>query len=363
MKVQVTQENLNRALGTVSKVANTRNTLPILANILLKTVDNRLFIAATNLEIAMTEIIGAKVYDEGSITVPARLTQDFVSNLPSGTVELESKDNKLAISTASYNSTINGIPADDFPVMPVINSQNKISQKSKDLKIALQQTLLAASSDDTRPVLTAAYLHSHKGQLFVVATDSYRLAEKKLSPYKDDISLLVPAGALNDLMRVLPDNDSEVVINYDEQQVRFSVEGVELITRLIDGNYPDYRKLIPAKFATNVTLTKSELVNITKVSSLFARESAGSITINIDSKAQQINIHSIASQLGENTASAEASVDSDGVVTLNSRYLLEALNAFSGQRVTFSINGKLDPCLLHSEENKDYKHIIMPVKS
>lgn len=363
MKLQVTQENLNRALGSVGRVASSRGTLPILSNILIRTSSNRLSIAATNLDIAITHYIGAKVQEEGAITVPARLMQDFVSSLPSSIINLELIENKLHITTDQYQSIINGIPADDYPVMPAISQGHSWNIGAKFLKSGLQQVVFAASNDETRPTLTGVFIHSYSGNLYIVATDSYRLAEKMIQKYNTDLSLLVPASALQDLLRVMGDADMEVEVVYDDQQVLFRVGDIELVTRLIEGTYPDYRKLIPVNFTTSAVMKRADLNNITKVSSLFARESAGSVTINLNKKDKQVSIRSIASQLGENTASAPAAVAGDGVITLNSRYILDALHVMSGEDVSISFNDKLEPCILTDPASADYIHVVMPLKS
>lgn len=363
MKLQVTQENLSKALGSVSRVASSRGTLPILSNVLLKTVGARLSIAATNLDIAITHYIGSKVGEEGAITVPARLMQDFVSSLPAGVIELKLDDNKLHISTDQYQSVINGISAEDYPVMPAIAQGQTWKIPAKVLKNGLQQVIVAASSDEARPVLTGVYLHTFDGELFLVATDSYRLAEKALMKTKEEVSLLIPASALQDLLRILGDYDGDVAVTHDDQQVLFTVGDIELVTRLIEGKYPDYRKLIPREFSTSATLTRTDLTNITKVSSLFARESAGSVTINLSEKDQAVSIRSVASQLGENTSSAAAEVKGEGTITLNSRYILDALHVLSGEKVSFSFNGKLEPCVIIDPSAKDYTHVVMPLKS
>jgi DNA polymerase-3 subunit beta len=361
MKLQVTQENLNRALGSVARVANSRGTLPILANVLIKTSNNRLSLSATNLDIAITHYIGAKVKDEGSITVPARLMQDFVSSLPDGVIELDLQDTKLHVTTDQYKSVVNGIIADDFPVMPAIKDGKNWTMKGGLFKKALQQVVFAASNDETRPVLTGVLLQTLDGKLYMAATDSYRLAEKQLGANKQDINLLVPASAMQDLLRVLTDEDQDVKITHNDQQVLFQVGDIELVTRLVDGKYPDYRKLIPENFATRAVLKRADLVNVTKVSSLFARESAGSVTIEVADK--QLSIRSVASQLGENTATAPAKVTGEGSITVNSRYLLDALGVLSGDEVSFGFNGKLEPTLLNDPSIPDYQHIIMPLKS
>ena len=363
MKLQVTQENLHKALNNVARVANTRGTLPILSNVLLKTTGSRLSIAATNLDIAITQFIGSKVGTEGAITVPARLMQDFIASLPSSTITLELDESKLKITTDQYESVINGTNAEDFPVMPAITNGVSFEVKSKDLRQALQQVLPAASSDESRPVLTGVYLHTHEGTLFAVATDSYRLAEKAVCKASVEANLLVPANALQDLLRILGDSDEVVTITHDDQQVLFKVEDVELVARLIEGTYPDYRKLIPKQFAQTAVLPKQELLNITKVSSLFARESAGSVTLNLDQDKQNVSIRSIASQLGENTATAAAQIEGSGTITLNSRYILDTLGVIAGDQVSVGFNDKLEPCVLRSTKHDDYLHVIMPLKS
>lgn len=363
MKLQVTQENLNRALNSVSRVANARGTLPILANVLIKTSNNRLSLSATNLDIAITHYIGAKVSEEGSITVPARLMQDFVGSLPAGVIDLELEEAKLKVTTDQYKSVVNGIVADDFPVMPAINGGEKWKIDAGILKKGLQQVIFAASNDESRPVLTGVLVHTLEGKLYMAATDSYRLAEKTLGANKSQVDLLVPATACADLLRILGDYEGAVQVTHDGQQVLFQVGDVELTARLVEGKYPDYRKLIPTSFTSQITLKRADFLNVTKVSSLFARESAGSVTIELDETAGNLSIRSVASQLGENTATAPGKVKGSDSITLNSRYLLDALNALSGDNVIFGFNGKLEPTLIHDPDSADYQHIIMPLKS
>ncbi len=363
MDLKLTQENLNKALNVVARVASGRSTLPILSNILLKTTANRLQLSATNLDIAITEFVGAKVIKEGSLTVPARLMQDFISNLPSGTVSLTQKDNRLHINTDNYSSTLNGISAEDFPVMPLIKQGKQWEISTTVLRKALHQVVGAASGDDSRPVLTGVCFSSHDKKLYLAATDSYRLAEKTVSDVDDEINMLIPVSAAQELLRVLEDGEEKVKISSDGQQVRFQTIKTELIARMIEGEYPDYQKLIPKKFLYTATADRAELINITKVSSLFARESAGSIILKTDKEAGKITVASVASQVGENSSSTKATVNADGELTLNSRYLLEGLQAIEGEQVEVNFSEKLDPLLLRNPKNKDYLHIVMPLKS
>jgi DNA polymerase-3 subunit beta len=247
--------------------------------------------------------------------------------------------------------------------MPAIENGKSWIVSGSLLKKSLQQVVMAASSDEARPVLTGLLLHTFEGKLYLAATDSYRLAEKVLSANDEQIELLVPGSAMQDLLRILGDYEGDVEVTSDEQQILFRVGDVELVARLIEGKYPDYRKLIPQSFEVTANLKRADLLNVTKVSSLFARESAGSITINVDETAQNVSIRSVASQLGENTATANAKVTGTGTITLNSRYLLDALHALNGDDVTFSFNGKLEPTVIRDPASEDYTHIIMPLKS
>lgn len=364
MKVTVTQENLNKALGVVSRVASNKTSLPVLNNILLRTENNRLLLAATNLEVAITEYIGAKVVSEGAVTIPARLLSEFIANLPKGNVELTVDGSKLHISADKYVSTINGMPADEFPALPVIESAPTLTLPTELLKTAISQTVLTASSDDTRPVLTGVLCHVHEGQLYFAATDGYRLAERRLVASTETIRALIPASTLSDVARVVPEDCDEVIILIDESQVRFRMNDIEVTSRLIEGNFPDYRQLIPKETEIHALLSRTEFTRVTKIASLFARESGGSVTVATDASKQTLSIHSIASQLGENTSEAAAEVDSDGSVTLNSRYLIEALGCFDHETIKFGFSGKLAPCVLSDVDGSgDYQHIVMPLRS
>jgi DNA polymerase-3 subunit beta len=367
MELSVTQENLARALSSASRVANNKSQLPILNNILLRTDGHRLMVAATNLEIASTQLIGAKIINEGAITIPARLITEFISSLPkTTTVTLKADNNKLHLTAEGYTSVVNGQVADEFPELPTINDKTAISYaiNTVALKQAIGQTILTASNDATRPVLTGVYWHSHDGALYLAATDGYRLSEKRLVDTKSDVAAIIPTNTLQEVLRTLNDDINEVEVLFDESQVRFRLNDAEITSRLIDGNFPDYRQLIPTSSETTVTIPRTEFSQITKVAGLFARESGGSVIITADAEKNKLSLHSVASELGENTSEAAAEVTADGQVTVNSRYLTEALGVIDSDTVTFSFSGKLSPCVLAGDQkDNDYKHIIMPLKS
>ena len=366
MELTVTQENFARALSAVGRVASSKTGLPILSNILLRTDNNRLLVAATNLEVATTQYIGAKIAKPGAITVPARLISEFVSSLPKDSIELKVVNNNIHISSGKFTSIINGVIADEFPELPTINEQSSISYtiNTDDFKQAVSQTIITASSDSTRPVLTGVYWHSHEGQLYLAATDGYRLSERRLVETKSEVSAIIPVQTLQEVLRTIVDDSDTVDILFDETQVRFRINEAEIISRLIDGKFPDYRQLIPSKSDITATVNKPEFVRVTKIAGLFARESGGSVTLTVDADNKSVSLHSIASEYGENTSELSAEALGSGQVTLNSRYLAEALSVIDGDTIEFSFTGKLSPCILKSVvKDVNYYHVIMPLKS
>jgi DNA polymerase-3 subunit beta len=363
VKATLTQENLSRALNIVSRIASNRTTLPILNNILIKTEDNQLVLAATNLEVAITEKIPAKVERDGVLTAPAKLFTEFIANLPKTNVEIDVKESKMTITAGNYQSVVNTVSPDEFPALPEPKTKISIKIPTPIFKKAVAGTALVASSDTTRPILTGVYVHTFNGDLYMAATDGYRLAEKKLLPLNKEISAIIPASALNDVVRIISDDMEEIVVNISDDQVSFIVGNGLVSSRLIDGNFINYRQLIPEKTEVEATLDHGEFIRITKIAELFSRESAGSITLKVDPDASTLKIHSIASELGENNSEAEAAVRGKGAITLNSKFLLDALNQLDGDNIKFQFSGKLAPALLTGEGDDSYKHIIMPVKS
>lgn len=366
MELTVTQENFARALSVVGRVASSRTQLPILSNILLRTDGNRLLIAATNLEIATTQYIGAKVNKPGAITVPARLISEFVSSLPKDSIEIKVINDNIHLSCGNYKSVINGVIADDFPELPTIEEEDSVSYaiNTEEFKQAVSQTIITASSDSTRPVLTGVYWHSHEGSIYLAATDGYRLSERKLVDTKSEVSAIIPTQTLQEVLRTITDDIDTIDILFDESQVRFRINEAEVISRLIDGNFPNYRQLIPQDSDNTAVVDKQEFVRVTKIAGLFARESGGSVTLTTDGEKGSLSLHSITSELGENTSELEAKVNGSGQITLNSRYIAEALSVFDSKTIEIGFSGKLSPCILKSTDSKtNYYHVIMPLKS
>lgn len=369
MRLSLTQENLSRALAAVGRVVSTRSSLPVLSNVLLTADTNRLRLSATNLEIGINYWIGCKVDNGGALTVPARLFNDFVSSLPAGTIELTADDTNLTVKSPHYESKINGISAEEFPLIPQIISDPVLTLPAPLFRDALAQVVVAASLDEARPVLAGVYLSIDNGQLVIVATDSYRLAEKRLTlanAPKTEFAVIVPARTMQELVRLLGDAEDNLELYLDENQIMFRLDNVELVSRLIEGNFPNYQQIIPDHTDTSFEIDTAEFSRITKVASLFARENAGSVRIEIRAEGE-VSIVSSDSEVGGNTSSAECEVNGDdGEVSLNARYLSDALAVIKSPRVCFAISGKLNPCVLTPAGKgaaNDYVHIVMPLRT
>lgn len=365
MKLVVKQDSLAKALNAVGRIATARVGLPILANILIRTDDNQLIVAATNLEVAIIVSLGAQVSEQGSIAVPARLFTDFISNLPHANVELETDETKLKISASGFKSTINSVLPDDYPALPEIEGGNSFMIPAETLKNAISGVALVTSNDVTRPILTGVDFYTTDGQLYMAATDGYRLAEQQIMPLDQEVSAIIPGSTLADVSRLLGSN-KEVEVRYNDEQITFTTGEASVTSRLIDGKYIDYQQLIPTETNFTVVVDKSEFAKVVKVAALFARETAGSIIVEGNPTTKMLSVRSITSQLGDNSSEIEAELEVNGeepcTVSLNSKYLLDALNCISGGKVTMKFNGKLSPVLLFGD-NTEYKHIIMPVKS
>lgn len=368
MEIKILQEKLAKALNSVSRVAaGSRATLPILSNVLIRVDDNKVSLTTTNLDMAVMCILPVTDSQNGVVTVPAKLMAEFVSNLPRGEmVSIVAEGTRVEVKAGSCHSTINGALADDFPELPELEGEKVVSFRivAEDFKAGLSQVMMAASSDMTRPALTGVYFNTFEGGLYVAATDGYRLAERKLADKVEaEVSAIVPAGSLQEVMRSLSDEMEEVEVLFDETQVRFRLDGIEVTSKLVDGSFPDYRQLIPKESEVKVELGKSELVRVTKLAALFAREVGGSVVCSASVENEAFAVAAVANELGENSSEITTKVEADGKVTLNSRFLLDALNAIVENEVIFRFANRLDPVVIQGVGCDNYIHIVMPLKS
>jgi DNA polymerase-3 subunit beta len=364
------QENLARGLSVVSRAVSSRSTLPVLANVLLRTEDAGLKLTTTNLEIGMTCWVPGRIDDEGAFTVPARLFSDIVSGLPAGErVDLEIKDGAaLHIRAGRYQTHLRGIDAEEFPVIPSAGERPTTRVSQKLLKHALAEVAFAAASDEARPILTGVLTRFSGEQLTLAAADNYRIAVKTLPILLpvEETSLVVPARSYTELMRILGDTDDpvDIMLAPARSQVIFHVETTELVTRLIDGQFPNYQQVLPASHSTRVLMDRDDLLKAVRLSALIASSAANVVKLRVgDEGSPGITIAAVA-EIGDAEGQVDAEMEGDAVtVAFNARYLTEALQNVVGERLALELNGPLSPGVFKPVDDPDYVHVIMPVRT
>ena len=380
MKLICTQENLNKALNAVGKIINKNTTLPILNNILLKTDKGRLKLNSTNLELGISYWIGGKIEEEGEITVPARLFANFVSNLPNGNVEMKLRENEiLNIKCNGYKTNIKGLSAKEYPLAPKIEAKPIFKVNSLEFKNALSQVLPAVSASESRVEITGILLdlsQFDKNKLILAATDSYRLAEKTLELDKNNTnkealdllgnitSVIIPRNAVQELVRGLDDKEELLEVTISESQILFNFGNASMISRLIEGKYPDYKQIIPENFESKVLVDKGEMINALRVASLFANASSNSVELKITADTKNLEINAETSEVGSNNTKINAEVSGrDMKVMYSHRYLIDGLNNISGGKAALEINGESMPTVLTDAEDKSFLYVIMPIRT
>lgn len=366
MKISCLQENLSKGLGLVSRLVATRGTLEILSHILISTEKGRIKLSATNLEIGVNYKVGGKVDEEGSITIPARIISELVSQLPSGKVNLETENNNIFLKSGDYESHIKGLSADEFPLIPKIKESKNFTIAASDLRDVINAVAFAAAPDDSRPVLSGIYLNLNKDNLTLAATDSYRLSEKSIKVkniQNKNSEIIIPAKSLIELSRLLGDGESEVSVYLDSNQVMFETDDFEFISRLVEGKFPDYKNIIPTTHETKALMTGGEFSKIIKIAALFSGETVGSVNLEIKSKGK-VSATSSSSQIGDSSASCEAEVEGkDTEIVFNSRYILDVLNSIGSSKISLEVSGNLNAGVIRRVDDKSFVYVIMPLRA
>lgn len=365
MIINVLQENLLTALARVTRIVPVKPQLPIVQNVLLSTEDRRLKIVATSLEITETVWVGSKVEKEGGICVPARLLLEFVSSLPKGTVQLAEKDGSLVVQCAGFRALIPGVSAKEFPPVPVLEKKHAVVVEKDGILEAIERVVFSAATDEGRPLLTGVRVIQKDGETVFAATDGYRLSVKRVSlKTKEGLDLLVPGRALSEVVKTcLEEKEAKeiLMIKPAEGQVAFIVGDTEIQTRLIDGDYPNFEKIIPTKHNTRLLIEKEVLTGAVKSAAIFARDSANIIKFHIEN--QEFTISANTPQVGEDEITVEAKVDGEGGdIAFNSRFLLDFLANYKEDELLFEMTGSLNPGVFRPPKDDSYLHIIMPVR-
>lgn len=373
MKVSCLQENLAKGLGIVGRAVSSRSTLPVLANVLLATDEGRLKLSATNLEIVIICWIGAKVETEGSITVPARTFTDLVNTLSPDRVDLtlEEKSNTLHLASARSEANLKGIDAAEFPLVPEPSADNRFQVETEVLKGMIDQVAFAAATDDARPTLTGVLTKLEDNKITMAATDGFRLSIKStelvdFSP--DPIEVIIPARALNELSRIVDDDTEQIFISMPEgrNQVVFDMENIVLVTQLIDGNFPDFKPVIPQRFSTRTVLNAGEFSKACKMAEIFARESSHTARVKIEPGNELMpgsaTISATSAETGDNVAQIDATVEGEEIeIAFNVRYMGQVLSVMGSPQVALETTLSTEPGVIKPVGDDDFVHIIMPM--
>jgi DNA polymerase III subunit beta len=370
VKLSLMQENLARGLSLVSRAVSSRATLPVLTNVLIKTQDGGLRLTATNLEIGISAWVPGKIDTDGMMTVPARLIADVVSGLPAGErvdLEMES-ENTLLIRAGSYRTHLRGIEADEFPVIPAAGDRPTTQVSQKALKRALSEVSFAAASDETRPILTGVLTKLAGQTLTLAAADNYRIAVKTLDMLQsvEETSVVVPARSYNELMRILGDTDepADIILAQAKNQVIIKVDTTEVVSRLIDGQFPNYQSVLPTSHSTRALVDRNELLKAVRLSALIASSAANVVRMGFGEDGSTGITIAAAADVGDAEGQVEAKLEGDPVtIAFNARYLVEALQNMEADELAIELSGPLAPGVLKPVDDPAYVHVIMPVRT
>jgi len=371
MKLSCLQENLNKGLGIIGRAVASRTTLPITQNVLITTDQSQLKLAATNLEIAISCWIGAKIENEGSITIPARVLTEFVGSLPSDIISLNLKHHTLELKCGRYEARINGLDAADFPPIPQVGDDFSTKVKAEDLKLAISQVAFAAATEESRPVLTGVQTEFEGSKLTMAAADGFRLAVHRanlVEPVKEKIAMIIPAKAYHELNRLMGNEDQEIEITLNSQksQVLFKLKGIEMVSQLIQGNFPNYSQLIPQTYGTKARIDVAEFLRAIKMAAIFARDGSGIarviVTPGATVEAGKITISARADEIGDNIGEVDALVDGEAAkIAFNARYLADVLSVVKQAQVSLEVSTPSNPGVIRPVGTDNYDHVVMPM--
>ncbi|MEY4723834.1 MAG: polymerase beta subunit [Candidatus Parcubacteria bacterium] len=369
-------------LNAVSHVAGKNVNLPILGNVLIKAEEKSLRLVSTNLEIAIMCIVRGKVEEVGEFTVPSKLFSDYVSLLPKERVDASQEGNAVSLACGAFQTKLHGIPASEFPLIPTIEAKDRFSVGVEDVRKAIGQVLYAVAPNESRPEISGVlFKFAPKSDgtttLTLAATDSYRLAERSIkvgagsTAIKEPVSIIVPSRTVAELVRILgifkdaPDAPKDISIQIGDNQVLFAHENVEIISRTIEGKYPDYRSLVPDKHETEVTLDRNELARAVRTTSLFSKSGLNDIQLKF--AAANISLSAVNSQTGENAVTLDGKVTGkDNAVTVNFKYFLDGVNNVETSDVVIQMVDATSPCIIRSKHGDkvgdEYLYLVMPIR-
>lgn len=364
MKFTCTQENFARGLHVVARAASKNIALPILNNVLLVAENGVIRLLTTNLEVAVTTQIRAKVDVTGRYTVNSRLLSEYISTLKGSKVSVAVADDGLIISTDQAETTIKGLPADEFPVLPVVEAKTDFTVPTGLFRAALEETLFAAANDESRPEISGLFLGLEQDAVTLAATDSHRLSERKLKTVSGSatkLQAILPARACQEILRILEAEEEATNIRLDDKQAMVRSGETEVVTRLIEGQYPDYQQIIPTKHETTVRAAKEELLDAVKAASLFSQPGINDIALTFDTDGK-IHLSAASAQSGHHAATVAANITGPKKeVVFNYRYLLDGIQSLTGDEVVIELGDPQTPGVLRGGKDRGEIYLIMPI--
>lgn len=373
MKIICQKEDLLNGIQAVQRVVSSKTTIPILTGIHISAHDGRLTFKTTDLEIGLEKKVAVDVVVEGAIVLSAKYFSEIVRKLPDMPLTLESNEkNSLLITYGSSNIKINGFDPDEFPLMTAINSESAISIPQNILKTMIRQVVVALSDDEMRPVFTGVFIEVKKdGNICLVATDTHRLAFRQgvfTGEISSDCTLIVPGKTMIELMKSLSDNEDPIEINFNENQIYFKREDFSLISRLIEGQFPAYRQILPTQFETTIIFNNNFLTESIDRAALMVREdakkSANVIKLGINNEEQKIIIEANSADIGQLYEEIPVEIQGNSMeIAFNSKYLLDALRVLGEEKGAFKLSGPVNPGIIKTLESEDFMYLILPVRN
>ena len=375
MQVSCLQENLAKGLSIVGRAVASRSTLPVLSNVMLATDNGQLKLSATNLEIGINCWVGAKVIEEGAITIPARLLGEFVNSLPPERIDmkLDESTQTLNLRCARFESNIKGIDAQEFPIVPTASiGDAAIKLEPSSLRAMIDQVVFAAATDESRPILTGVLVQFNEDNMTMAAADGFRLSVKAATlkqNFGDMMEVIIPARALMELGRISGDQEQpvEVIITPARKQILFHLQDIDLVSQLIEGKFPDYNQIIPKGYSTRSVMDTTSFLKAVRVSHLFARDSANIVKLEITPTGDElmngrITLVATSAELGDNVADVDASIEGNPMeIAFNAKYLIEVLSIIDSPQVVLETSAASSPGILRSIGDDKFTHVIMPM--
>jgi DNA polymerase III subunit beta len=369
MKLIILKNNLIEGLNSVERAISAIANLPILKNILIKTEGGRISFTTTNLEIAITQTVSGKIVEEGEITVPLSIFAPVAKNLNSERISLEVKDKHMVVTTDNYEATIQTQSAKEFPIIPTISdSQNSISISSSKLLEALQSVIIATQYSEIRPEISGVFFKLFDQNLILAATDSFRLSERVIEANEvhtalSEVSMIVPFKTAEELTRFLQGDESDVQILIDQNQVLFKMANKQLISRLVDGAFPEYKAIIPKQIQNEAIINRAELINALKLASSFSGR-ANDVALKVGENKKFITLSSSDAAVGENTYRIPIKLKGEPFsVVFNWRYLLDGLKVYSSEDITLGVNASDRPAVIKNQIESSLTYVVMPIKN